>query len=82
MLLATDGVTLNFDQGALDSIANAAILVNEKIENIGARRLHTILEKLLEDILFEAPEERARSLTITADFVRTKLGDDPTRSIL
>lgn len=82
LLLATDGVTLNFDQGALDSIANAAILVNEKIENIGARRLHTILEKLLEDILFEAPEERARSLTITADFVRTKLGDDPTRSIL
>jgi ATP-dependent HslUV protease ATP-binding subunit HslU len=55
-LLSTDGVTITFTDSALDEIAKLASEVNAKTENIGARRLHTMMEKLLEELLFEAPE--------------------------
>lgn len=73
-LLGADGVTVSFTEGALDEIARLATEVNKKVENIGARRLHTIVEKLLEDIMFEAPECGAKSVSIDDETVRTKLG--------
>ncbi|MGC2062179.1 MAG: ATP-dependent protease ATPase subunit HslU [Thermodesulfovibrionales bacterium] len=74
-LLATENVTITFDDDAVDEISDIAAHVNDKTENIGARRLHTILEKLLEDISFEAPEKQGSSLGIDRAYVREKLSD-------
>ncbi|SIR06247.1 ATP-dependent HslUV protease ATP-binding subunit HslU [Paenibacillus macquariensis] len=74
-LLKTEDIDLQFDPSAIRVIAEMAASVNQNTENIGARRLHTILEKLLEDLSFEAPELTLESLTITAEYVREKLGD-------
>lgn len=72
-LLATEGVKLNFSEGALDVIAYCAAEVNKKTENIGARRLHTIMERLLEDLLFDAPECGAQTVNIDDETVRSKI---------
>jgi len=74
-LLDTEGVALEFSEDAIDEISEIAEQVNEKTENIGARRLHTILERLLEEISFEAPERRNEELTIDRTYVREKLSD-------
>ncbi len=74
-LLATEDVEINFLDDSVDEIAEIAALVNDKTENIGARRLHTILEKLLEDISFEAPEKHGTKLNIDRAYVREKLTD-------
>jgi ATP-dependent HslUV protease ATP-binding subunit HslU len=74
-LLATEDVEIDFREESIDEIAEIAALVNDKMENIGARRLHTILEKLLEDISFEAPEKRDTKLCIDRAYVREKLID-------
>jgi ATP-dependent HslUV protease ATP-binding subunit HslU len=74
-LLATEDVTIDFSSGAINEIADIAALVNEKTENIGARRLQTILEKLLEDISFEAPEKQGTRLSVDSSYVREKLGE-------
>jgi ATP-dependent HslUV protease ATP-binding subunit HslU len=74
-LLLTEDVTLSFTKDAIDEIADIAAHVNEKTENIGARRLHTVLEKLLEDISFEAPEKKNGKLVIDQKYVRDKLDD-------
>ena len=74
-LLATENVEINFRKDAVEEIAGIAATVNEKTENIGARRLHTVLEKLLEDISFEAPEKKNGKLSIDREYVRTKLAD-------
>jgi len=74
-LLATENVEINFKKDAVEEIAGIAATVNEKTENIGARRLHTVLEKLLEDISFEAPEKKNSKLPIDREYVRTKLAD-------
>ncbi|MBA4374469.1 MAG: HslU--HslV peptidase ATPase subunit [Thermodesulfovibrio sp.] len=74
-LLATENVTITFHDDAVDEISDIAAHVNDKTENIGARRLHTILEKLLEDISFEAPEKQGSSLGIDRAYVREKLSD-------
>ncbi len=74
-LLSTEDVEINFTEDAIDEIASIAATVNEKTENIGARRLHTILEKLLEETSFEAPEKRGISLTIDRAYVRERLSD-------
>lgn len=73
-LLEADGVTVTFSEGALDEIARLAMEVNKKTENIGARRLHTIVEKLLEDVMFEAPECGAKTIAIDDEAVRAKVG--------
>jgi ATP-dependent HslUV protease ATP-binding subunit HslU len=73
-LLATEGVEIGFNDDAISEIAGIAEHVNDHTENIGARRLHTVLEKLLEDISFTAPDIR-QSITIDARYVRDKLGD-------
>jgi len=74
-LLETEGVKIRFTDDSIEEIASIAAEVNEKTENIGARRLHTILEKLLEDISFEAPDRRNGELTIDTKYVRGKLGE-------
>jgi ATP-dependent HslUV protease ATP-binding subunit HslU len=72
-LLAADGVSIRFTDDALDALAKFAVEVNAKTENIGARRLHTVLEKLLEDVLFEAPEIERKSIEFDAAAVEKKL---------
>jgi ATP-dependent HslUV protease ATP-binding subunit HslU len=74
-LLFTEQVEIDFTTDAIDEIADIAAYVNEKTENIGARRLHTVLEKLLEDISFEAPEKKNGQLTIDRGYVKDKLTD-------
>ncbi len=74
-LLATEDVEIHFLDESIDEIAEIAALVNDKTENIGARRLHTILEKLLEDVSFEAPEKHGTKLDIDRAYVRGKLTD-------
>ncbi|HUN29541.1 MAG TPA: ATP-dependent protease ATPase subunit HslU [Alphaproteobacteria bacterium] len=73
-LLATEGVTLTFTEDAIEQLASFAMQVNEQSENIGARRLHTVLERLLEDVSYGAPEERG-DVTIDAAYVRERLKD-------
>lgn len=73
-LLATENVTLEFTDDAIDQLATFAMQVNEQSENIGARRLHTVLERLLEDISYDAPE-RTGTITIDAAYVRERLQD-------
>ena len=74
-LLATEDVTLDFTKDSIDEIAGIAAHVNEKTENIGARRLHTVLEKLLEDISFEAPEKKNGNLSVDKKYVKEKLSE-------
>ena len=74
-LLDTEGVKLEFTPEALNEIAHFAFRVNESTENIGARRLHTIMERVLDELSFEAPEKKGQSVTIDADYVRKMLTD-------
>jgi len=86
-LLATEGVELEFEDDAVEAIASYSMMVNERTENIGARRLHTIMEKVLDDLLFEAPELSQKKWVIDGDYVRKALDeiakdDDISRYIL
>jgi ATP-dependent HslUV protease ATP-binding subunit HslU len=74
-LLSTEGVTIRFTDGAVGRIADFATLVNERTENIGARRLHTVMEKLLDEISFEAPELSEKSITVDEAYVDRMLAD-------
>lgn len=74
-LLATEDVSIDFGQDSIEEISGIAALVNDKTENIGARRLHTILEKLLEDVSFDAPEKKGDKVFIDKTYVQDKLGD-------
>ena len=74
-LLSTENVAIDFTKDAIDQIADIAAHVNEKTENIGARRLHTVLEKLLEDISFEAPGKKNGKLLIDKKYVDEKLNE-------
>ena len=74
-LLSTEGVELRFSEDAIREIARYAALVNEKTENIGARRLHTILERVLDELSFDASERRGQQLTIDAAYVQRVLAD-------
>ena len=73
-LLETEGVSLHFTPEGIARIAEVSFEVNERTENIGARRLHTVLERLLEKISFEAPLHRGQNLLIDADYVNLELG--------
>ncbi|WP_438864415.1 HslU--HslV peptidase ATPase subunit [Neptunicella sp.] len=72
-LMKTESVDINFTEDGIQRIANAAWQVNEKTENIGARRLHTVMEKLMEEISFDASEKNGSSIEINADYVNDKL---------
>ncbi len=74
-LLRTERVALSVTRDAVDAIADIAMEVNAATENIGARRLYTVMEKLLEDVSFDAPDMPGKELTIDADYVRARLGD-------
>jgi ATP-dependent HslUV protease ATP-binding subunit HslU len=74
-LLETEGIKLSFTDDALEEIARYAALVNEQTENIGARRLHTIMEKLLDEISFEGPDLKKKQVRIDGPFVRKQLAD-------
>ncbi|MGP1366992.1 MAG: ATP-dependent protease ATPase subunit HslU [Schwartzia sp. (in: firmicutes)] len=74
-LLSTEGVTLTFRDDAIDRLAEMACAVNEETENIGARRLHTLLEKLLEEVSFDAPELEDKEVIIDAAYVEKTLSD-------
>lgn len=72
-LLATEGVSIEFTESGIDRIAQAAWQVNERTENIGARRLHTVMERLMEDISYEASDKSGTTMTIDADYVNGHL---------
>jgi len=74
-LLSTEGLTIRFTEGAVGRIADFAALVNDRTENIGARRLHTVMEKLLDELSFEAPDMRERTVTIDDEYVERMLAD-------
>jgi ATP-dependent HslUV protease ATP-binding subunit HslU len=73
-LLETEGIQIEFSDDAIRRIAEVAFEVNQNTDNIGARRLHTILEKLLEDLSFEAPDISMEKIDITPKYVDDKLG--------
>jgi len=74
-LLYTEGVELEFEESAIDEIARIASDVNERMENIGARRLHTVMEKLLDEISFDAPDMKEKKVDIDRHYVSEKLKD-------
>jgi ATP-dependent HslUV protease ATP-binding subunit HslU len=74
-LLGTEGVTLEFNDEAVSAIARVAAEVNGAVENIGARRLHTVMERLLDEISFAAPDKSGQTVKIDADYVREHVGD-------
>lgn len=74
-LLKAEGVSLEFEPEALDEIAKLAQQVNDQAQNIGARRLHTLIEKLLEDVMFEAPNIKSKQVVVTKQMVTEKLVD-------
>ena len=74
-LLATEDHTLDFEDAAIDELATLAAEINTSVENIGARRLHTVLERLLEDISFTASDRPGTTVTITADYVREQVSE-------
>jgi len=74
-MMATEGVSIKFEEDAIAAIAETATLVNERMENIGARRLYTIMESLLDEISFEAPEMKGQEVVIDADYVAKQLDE-------
>ena len=74
-LLNTENIELIFADDAINEIAETAQHVNESTENIGARRLHTIMERMLDDISFEAPDMKEEKIVIDANYVKEKIAD-------
>ena len=74
-LLKTENVDLEFSEDGIDMIANLAYEVNSKVENIGARRLHTIIERVLDEISFTATDRSGEKINIDANYVKNNLGD-------
>jgi ATP-dependent HslUV protease ATP-binding subunit HslU len=74
-LLDTEGLKLNFTEDAIATLARYAVMVNEQTENIGARRLHTILEKVLDEISFEAPDLKKKNVKVDGAYVTKQLAD-------
>ncbi len=74
-LMATEGIELHFEEAAIHEMASIAVQVNQKTEDIGARRLHTIMERVLDELSFDAPEREEKVFTVTADYVRKQLAD-------
>src|SRR5258708_5513414 len=74
-LMQTEGVTLEFADGAIDALADVAVAVNSTVENIGARRLQTVMERVLDEISFAAPDRNGETIQIDADYVQKHVGD-------
>ncbi len=73
--MATEGVTLDFTDDAIDALAGIAVDLNATVENIGARRLQTVMERVLDDISFHAPDRSGTDVTIDAGYVAKHVGD-------
>jgi ATP-dependent HslUV protease ATP-binding subunit HslU len=73
--MATEAVTVSFTQDGIAALAKIAAEVNESIENIGARRLYTVMERVFEDLSFSAPDRSGDVVTVDADFVEQNLGE-------
>jgi ATP-dependent HslUV protease ATP-binding subunit HslU len=74
-LMQTEGVTLDITPDAIDALADVAVAVNSTVENIGARRLQTVMERVLDDISFAAPDRHGETIQIDADYVQKHVGD-------
>uniref|UniRef100_UPI002621AC56 AAA family ATPase n=1 Tax=Pelagibius sp. TaxID=1931238 RepID=UPI002621AC56 len=74
-LMDTEGVTLDFTEDSIDALADLSAEINSSVENIGARRLHTVLEKLLEEISFTATDRSGETITIDAELVQSRVGE-------
>jgi ATP-dependent HslUV protease ATP-binding subunit HslU len=74
-LMATEGVTLDFSENAIDALADIAVAVNSSIENIGARRLQTVMERVLDDVSYRASDLSGQTITIDAAYVEKHIGD-------
>ena len=74
-LMQTEGVTLNFTEDAIDALADIAVSVNSAIENIGARRLQTVMERVLDEVSFAAPDRSGETITVDAAYVESHIGD-------
>jgi ATP-dependent HslUV protease ATP-binding subunit HslU len=74
-LMATEGVTLDFSEDAIDELADIAVSVNASVENIGARRLQTVMERVLDEVSFTAPDRSGETIRVDAAFVRRNIGD-------
>ena len=74
-LLRTEGVTLDITDDAIDALADVAVAVNSTVENIGARRLQTVMERVLDEISFAAPDRNGETIRIDADYVQKHVGD-------
>jgi ATP-dependent HslUV protease ATP-binding subunit HslU len=74
-LMQTEGLTLEFTDDAIDAIADVAVSVNSTVENIGARRLQTVMERVLDEISFVAPDRHGETVRIDATYVNVHIGD-------
>ena len=74
-LLKTENVDLDFTDGGIDTIANIANEVNSTVENIGARRLHTIIERVLDEISFTATDRAGEKITVDSDYIKKNIGE-------
>ncbi|MCB1470500.1 MAG: HslU--HslV peptidase ATPase subunit, partial [Rhizobiaceae bacterium] len=74
-LMQTEGLTLEFTDDAIDALAGIAVDLNASVENIGARRLQTVMERVLDDISFNAPDSADKEITIDAEYVNKNVGD-------
>jgi len=74
-LMQTEGVTLDITDDAIDALVDVAVAVNSTIENIGARRLQTVMERVLDDTSFHAPDMNGQTITIDATYVKKHIGD-------
>jgi ATP-dependent HslUV protease ATP-binding subunit HslU len=73
--MQTEGVTLDFSDDAIDALADIAVAVNSTVENIGARRLQTVMERVLDDVSFSAPDRNGETVRIDAAYVQKHVGD-------
>jgi ATP-dependent HslUV protease ATP-binding subunit HslU len=74
-LMATEGVTLEFTEDAIDAIADVAVAVNSSVENIGARRLQTVMERVLDEISFSATDRSGETVKVDSAYVQQHIGD-------
>ncbi len=74
-LMQTEGVTLDITEDAIDAIADIAVAVNSSVENIGARRLQTVMERVLDEVSFSAPDRHGETVKVDGDFVQKNIGD-------
>jgi ATP-dependent HslUV protease ATP-binding subunit HslU len=73
--MATEGLNLEFTDDAIDAIASFAVSINANVENIGARRLQTVMERVLDEVSFTAPDQSGEKLVIDAKYVEAHIGD-------